>query len=86
MYGCIICYYVIAVNNIVIRTKQHGCVDCYTVLIQGLAGIITRFLKNESEYLKIINLHVKYIYNLSVYPVITFIKERSNMVVSIEFY
>ena len=30
--------------------------DCYTVLIQGLAHIITRFLKNESEYLKIINL------------------------------
>ena len=30
--------------------------ECYTVLIQGLAYIITRLLKNESEYLKIINL------------------------------
>ena len=59
--------------------------DCYTVLFQGLAYIITRFLKNESEYLKIINL-LSTIYNLSVYPVIRFIKQRSNMVVSIEFY
>ena len=30
--------------------------DCYTVLIQRLACIIMRFLKKESEYLKIINL------------------------------
>ena len=58
MFTCIICHYVIAVNNnvqrqqsnmVYQRTKQHGCIRCYTVLIQGLAYIITRFLKNESE-------------------------------------
>ena len=43
------------------RTKQYGCIRCYTVLIQGLACIM-RFLKKESECLKIIN-PLKYTYN-----------------------
>ena len=58
----VLCHYVIAANNnvqsnvVYQRTKQQVVFDCYTVLIEGLACIIIRFLKKESEYLKIINL------------------------------